>query len=59
MLEQTAFDSVKIRGIKYRSAKNTGGGVNGGVFPERISHAGNDYLEVHDPHRNLRQRIGA
>jgi RES domain-containing protein len=59
MLGQTAFDSVKIRGIKYRSAKNTGGGVNVVVFPERISHAGTDYLEVYDPHGNLRQRIGA
>jgi RES domain-containing protein len=59
MLGQAAFDSVKIRGIKYRSAKNTGGGVNVVVFPERISHAGTDYLEIYDPHGTLRQRIGA
>jgi hypothetical protein len=31
-----AFDSSKIRGIKDRSAKNLGGGVNVVVFPERI-----------------------
>jgi RES domain-containing protein len=56
MLAQAAFDSKGIHGIKYRSARNTGG-VNAVVFPERIS--GTDYLEVHDPHGNLRQRIGA
>jgi RES domain-containing protein len=59
VLGQAAFDSMKIRGIKYRSAKNTGGGVNVVVFPERISDAKTDYLEVYDPHGNLKQRIGA
>jgi RES domain-containing protein len=57
MLAQAAFDAKRIRGIKYRSARNTGGGLNVVVFPERIS--GTDYLDVHDPDGNLRQRIGA
>jgi RES domain-containing protein len=59
MLGQAAFDSEKIRGIRYRSAKNIGGGVNLLVFSERIFDAGTDYLEVYDPHGNLKQRLGA
>ena len=59
MLGHAAFDSVKISGIRYRSAKITIGGVNVVVFPERISDAGTEYLEVYDPHGNLKQRIGA
>jgi RES domain-containing protein len=59
ILGQAAFDAAKISGIKYRSAKNTSAGVNVVVFPERISDVVTDYLEVYDPHGNLKQRIGA
>jgi len=59
LLAQVAFDSGMIVGIKYPSAKNTGGGVNLVVFPDRLSRSSTDYLEVYDPHGNLPQRIGA
>jgi RES domain-containing protein len=59
MLAQVAFDSGRIVGIEYPSAKNLGGGVNLVVFPDRLSLAPTDYLDVYDPHGHLAQRIGA
>jgi RES domain-containing protein len=59
LLAQVAFDSGKIVGIKYPSTKNTGGGVNLVVFPDRLPLNSTDYLEVYDPHGSLAQRIGA
>jgi hypothetical protein len=52
------YDSARIAGIKYGSAKQPGE-VNLAVFPDRISVSGGNYLEVYDPHGNLAQRIGA
>ena len=53
-----AYDSGRITGIKYRSAKHPAG-CNLVVFPERISLAAGNYLEVYDPQGKLSQRIGA
>jgi len=53
-----AYDSDRIAGIKYASAKHPGG-LNVVVFPDRISVAAGNYLEVYDPHGNLIQRISA
>jgi len=58
VLAQAAYDSGRIAGIKYGSAKHAGG-VNLVVFPDRISLSVGNYLEVYDPHGNLTQRIGA
>lgn len=58
-LGRAAFDGLRIAAIKYPSAKNIGSGVNLVVFPERLSAAGMDYLEVYDPDGDLAQRIGA
>lgn len=58
VLAQAAYDSGRIAGIKYRSAKHTGG-LNLVVFPDKISVSAGNYLEVYDPHGNLAQRIGA
>ncbi len=55
-LAQAAYDSGKIAGIKYDSAKHPGG-VNLVVFPDRLVPPSTDYLEVYDPHGNLAQRI--
>ena len=57
-LGQAAYDAHRINAIRYNSAKHPGG-VNLVVFPDRIMASPGNYLEVHDPHRNLAQRIGA
>ena len=58
LLGRLAFDSGRIAGIKYASAKRPGG-LNLVVFPDRISVSAGNVLEVYDPHGNLAQRIGA
>ena len=58
VLAQAAYDSARIAGIKYGSAKHPGG-LNLVVFPDKISVSAGNYLEVYDPHGNLAQRIGA
>lgn len=56
LLGQLAYDSGRIAGIRYASAKHPGG-MNVVVFPDRITVAAGNYLEVYDPHGNLAQRI--
>ena len=56
LLGQVAYDSGRITGIKYASAKHPGG-INIVVFPDRISIVPGDYLEVYDPQGNLAQRV--
>ncbi len=57
-LARAAYDSGLITGIKYGSAKHTGG-LNLVVYPDRLVPPSCDYLAVHDPHGNLAQRLGA
>jgi RES domain-containing protein len=57
-LGRMAYDSGRIAGIKYASAKHPGG-VNLVVFPDRIPAAAGSFFQVYDPHRNLDQRIGS
>jgi RES domain-containing protein len=57
LLGQLAYDSGRITGLKYASAKHPGG-LNLVVFPDRIPVAAGSFLEVYDPHGNLAQRIG-
>jgi RES domain-containing protein len=56
LLGQSAYDSNRIIGIKYNSAKHPGG-LNLVVFPDRLSIADGNYLEVVDPDGNLAQRL--
>lgn len=56
LLGRLAYDSGRIAGIKYASAKHPGG-INVMVFPDRISIATGNFLEVYDPHGNLAQRL--
>ena len=56
-LGQFAYDSGRIAGIKYASAKHPGG-LNLVAFPDRIPATAGNFLEVHDPHGKLAQRIG-
>ncbi len=56
LLAQLAYDSGRIAGIKYASAKNKHG-VNLVVFPDRLSLASGNFLEVFDPYGHLNQRI--
>jgi hypothetical protein len=58
VLGQAAYDSGRIAGIRYASAKNVGKGDNLVVFPDRLDLSPTNSLEVHDPHRFLNQRIG-
>ncbi len=57
LLGQLAYDSGRIAGIKYASAKHPGG-LNLVVFPDRIPLAAGSFLQVYDPHGHLAQRIG-
>jgi RES domain-containing protein len=57
LLGQLAYDSGRIAGIKYASAKHPGG-LNLVVFPDRIPVAVGNFLEVYDPYGNLAQRLG-
>jgi RES domain-containing protein len=56
LLGQLAYDSGRIAGIKYASAKHPGG-LNLVVFPDRVAVAAGNHLEVFDPHGNLAQRL--
>lgn len=56
VLGQSAFNSGRIVGLKYASAKHPGG-TNLVVFPDRIGVTPGDHLEVFDPHGQLAQRI--
>jgi len=58
LLARLAYDSGRITGIKYRSAKYKGG-LNLVVYPDKIYISSGNYMEVYDPHRNLSQRIDA
>jgi hypothetical protein len=57
ILGQAAYDSGRITGMKYASAKHPGG-MNLVVFSDRIQIAPGSFLEVYDPHGNLAQRLG-
>ncbi len=57
LLGQLAYDSGRIVGIKYASAKHQGG-LNLVVFPDRMAVAVGNYLDVYDPDGNLSQRLG-
>ena len=56
LLARLAYDSGRIAGIKYRSAKRPGG-LNLVVFPDRILATTGNFLEVYDPHGHLAHRI--
>jgi RES domain-containing protein len=56
-LGQLAYDSGRIAGIKYASAKHPGG-LNLVAFPDRIPATAGSFLEVYDPNGKLAQRIG-
>jgi hypothetical protein len=58
LLGGLAYDSGRIVGIKYASAKHPGG-INLVVFSDRIRRAAGNHLEVYDPHGNLTQRLSA
>jgi RES domain-containing protein len=57
LLGQLAYDSGRIAGIQYASAKRPGG-LNLVVFPDRIPVTAGNFLEVYDPHGHLAQRLG-
>lgn len=59
LLAQVAWRLGTITGIKYRSAKHPGSGLNQVVFPERLSISPSNYLEAYDPYGHLAQRIGS
>lgn len=57
-LAQAAYDSGRIAGIQYPSAKYPDG-VNLVVFPDRLLATPTDYLEAYDPAGLLQQRLGS
>ena len=56
LVGRLAYDSGRISGIKYASAKNPGG-INLVVYPNLLAIAAGNYLEVYDPHGHLAQRL--
>jgi hypothetical protein len=57
LLGQAAYETGSILGMKYDSAKNSDEGFNVVVFSDRLVPARSSFLEVHDPHGFIRQRI--
>ncbi len=57
LLGRLAYDSGRIAGIRYASAKHAGG-LNLVAFPDRIPGVAGSFLLVYDPHGHLAQRIG-
>lgn len=57
ILGRAAYSSACIRGIRYPSAKNIGKGVAIVVFSDRLEPGGDSYIEVHDPHGNIKDRV--
>jgi RES domain-containing protein len=56
LVGQLTYDSGRIAGIKYASAKHPGG-INVVVFPDRLAIAPGNYLEVYAPNGHLAQRL--
>lgn len=57
LLGKVAYETGRVLGIHYPSAKNTGKGANLVVFPDRLPKGEDSYLHVHDPKRALDQRL--
>ena len=57
LLGRVAYDTGRILGIKFDSAKNPEGGFNVVVFPDRLTIGRSSFLEVYDPHGLIRQRV--
>jgi len=57
VLGKVAYETERVIGIRYPSAKNTDKGVNLVVFPDRLRKGGVSYLQVYDPKMSLNQRL--
>ena len=57
LLGKAAFETGRVLGIRFRSAKNTGQGMNIVVFTDRLTRNQASFLEVYDPSGSLQQRI--
>jgi RES domain-containing protein len=55
LLGRVCYQSKLFDGIRYSSSKNPPHGVCLAVFPDRLKPPA--FLEVHDPHGNLAQRL--
>lgn len=55
LLGRTAHATGRFTGLRYHSTKNLGEGIGFVVFPDRLSEG--SFLEVHDPHGWIRQRL--
>ena len=53
LLGRMAYETEKIFGIRYHSAKNPGKGFNLIVFPDRLRVGGSSYLEAENPYQRL------
>ena len=57
LLGQVAYETGSILGMTYDSAKSPEEGFNVVVFADRLSPGRSSFLEVHDPHDFIRQRL--
>ena len=59
LLGRAAFETARIAGIRYRSARRSGEGFNVVVFSDRLDATGAGFLEVFDPAGLIRQKFPA
>lgn len=59
LLGKAAFESGRILGMRFHSAKNTGQGTNIVVLTDRLTRNQASFLEVYDPSGSLQQRLPA
>lgn len=57
LLGEAAYESNRILGLRYHSAKNLGLGSSLAIFADRLRPEQASFLEVYDPHDLLSQRL--
>lgn len=57
LLGKLAYDGGSFQAVRYRSAKDPGGGMGLAVFPDRLGAGGSGFLEVHDPNGLIVDRL--
>lgn len=57
LLGKLAYESGKINGIRYHSARRPGRGFGYVVFADQLVPGGASFLDVYDPHDKIRQRL--
>lgn len=57
LLAKSAFETGRIHGFRYHSAKNAEEGFNLVVFSDRLASDAASFLEIYDPSGLIQQRL--